>query len=173
MRMLNRTTQQILDLLKKHNVWYETFEHEPVRTSEEAAKVRPGYSLHQGAKALILKVYFKNKQEDFIMFVLAGDAKIDKKVLKEKLAIKNFRFASTEEVEKITNGVLPGGIPPFGNLFGLKTYADEGLLNNEKIVFNAGDRSFSIAMKLSDYLRVVKPIVLLDKNENLRKPSKF
>ncbi len=158
--MLTKATQQILDLLKKHKVWYETFEHKPVRTSEEAAKVRPGYSLHQGAKALILKVYLKNKKEDFIMFVLAGDAKIDKKVLKEKLAIKNFRFASAEEVEKMTNGVLPGGIPPFGNLFGLKTYVDKSLLDNEKIVFNAGDRSFSIAMKLSDYLKISRATML-------------
>lgn len=31
-------TKQITDLLTKNNYWFETFQHEPVLTSEEAAK---------------------------------------------------------------------------------------------------------------------------------------
>jgi len=38
-------TEQIQKLLTDQGVWFETFEHEPVRTSEEAAQTRPGYSL--------------------------------------------------------------------------------------------------------------------------------
>ncbi len=163
--MLNKVSNKIVDLLNKHQVWYQTFHHKPVRTSKEAAQVRGGYTLHQGAKALVLKVYFKNKKEEFIMLVLAGDTKIDKKLLKVKLGIKNFRFANEKEVDEITCGVLPGGIPPFGSMFGLKTYIDSSLLDNEKIVFNAGDRSFSIGMKLADYMRIVKPVVLSKTNE--------
>ena len=49
-------TGQILDLLDAAGCWYETFVHEPVRTSAEAAKTRPGYGLHQGAKAIILRI---------------------------------------------------------------------------------------------------------------------
>ncbi|NIA02454.1 MAG: hypothetical protein GWP15_03650 [Nitrospirae bacterium] len=45
---------QIVEALKNNECWYETFEHEPVRTSEEAAKIRTGYTLEQGAKALII-----------------------------------------------------------------------------------------------------------------------
>ena len=32
--------KQITDLLANNNCWFETFEHEPVRTSEEASKIR-------------------------------------------------------------------------------------------------------------------------------------
>lgn len=151
--------EKILKLLQKHKILFKTISHPPVRTSIEANKVRPGFSLHQGAKSLILKVYFKNKLSKFIVVVLAADHKLDKKLLKQKLNAKNFRFATEEEVKKLT-GVQPGGIPPFGSIFGLKTYVDKSLLDNKTIVFNAGDRSFSIAMKLEDYLDVEKPAVL-------------
>lgn len=158
--MKNKVTQQILKLLDSANIWYATFVHKPVRTSQEAASVRPGYTLHQGAKAIILKAYLKGNKGKFILFVLAGDAHINKDVLRRGLGVRNFRFANKQELHQITHGVLPGGIPPFGSLFGLKTYVDKSLLDNTKIVFNAGDRGFSIAMNLNDYLAIERPRVL-------------
>jgi len=47
---------KIVELLESGGYWFETFEHEPVRTSEEAAGVRTGYSQAQGAKAMIVRV---------------------------------------------------------------------------------------------------------------------
>jgi len=159
--------EKIKNILEKKKKWYEVFYHKPVRTSKEAASVRSGYGLHQGAKALILKIYPKNTPKSsksvhdfFVMVVLAGDAKLDKGLLKRSLNIKNFRFATHKEVSNITGGVLPGGIPPFGNLFGLEVYLDSSLLDNEKIVFNAGDRGISIAMNLADYIELIKPRIL-------------
>ncbi len=48
-------------------------------------------------------------------------------------------------------------MPPFGNLFELDVVVDPGLMENEEIIFNAGDRSVSIAMKSSDYVSIVNP----------------
>lgn len=149
--------EQIINLLKQENCWFETFEHEEVRTSEQAAQVRTGYSLHQGAKAIILKVYFPGNEERFVMLVIPGDCRFDTKKVKEILNAKNLRFATEEEVIKVTNGVLPGGVPPFGNLFNLEVFADKTLFENEKIIFNAGDKKFSIASKSSDYQKLVSP----------------
>jgi len=36
---------KIVELLKTGGYWFETFEHEPVRTSEEAARVRTRYPI--------------------------------------------------------------------------------------------------------------------------------
>jgi prolyl-tRNA editing enzyme YbaK/EbsC (Cys-tRNA(Pro) deacylase) len=36
---------------------------------------------------------------------------------------------------------------------------EKTLLDNEKIIFNAGDRSFSVAMRANDYLEIVEPEV--------------
>ena len=153
----NEVVSRILTLLKTNNCWHETFQHEAVRTSEEAARTRPGYTLHQGAKAMIVRV--KNPQPKFVMLVLPADLRFDNSKVKSFLGAKDLRFASEEEIGKITGGVQPGAVPPFGNLFGLEVVADPALFENDKIVFNAGDRCFSVAMNSEDYKRFVVPQV--------------
>lgn len=155
----HKVTTQILDLLKANNIWFETFEHEPVRTSEEAAKIRDGYTLHQGAKALIVRVRISNANKKFVMLVFPGDLRFDNSKIKKLFNAKDVRFATEEEVLRLTDNVQPGGVPPFGNLFDLEVVVDPSLLQNEKIVFNAGDRSFSIGMKSIDYKMIVSPKV--------------
>lgn len=152
----HKVVQQIIGLLKERNYWYETFEHEAVRTSEEAAAVRPEYTIDQGTKALIVRVK-KNGEKKFVMVAVPGGMRFDPKKLKEHFGLLDIRFATEEEVAKITDGVLPGGVPPFGNLFGLTVYADEGIFKNEKIIFNAGDRSFSVGVFSKDYEALVQP----------------
>ena len=183
----NPVVYKILDLVKAKNFWFETFEHEPVKTSEQAALTRPGYTLHQGAKAMIVKVYAKTTNDIvratpalsrgsreleqnlaspqgrrlnfdcFIMLVFPADQKFDSAKVKQSLNVKNIRFATETEVADITGGVQIGGVPPFGNLFNLDVYADPSLFKNEKIVFNAGDRGFSVAIKSADYQILVAP----------------
>ena len=151
--------QKIVDTLKDHDCDFETFEHEPVRTSEEAAKVRTGYTLAQGAKALIMRAKYQGDIKDFVQVVVPGDKKFDPKKVREVLGAKDIRFATEKEVEEITNGVLPGGVPPFGNFFGLAVLADASIFENKKIIFNAGDRSFSVGMRSDDYKNIVQPTI--------------
>lgn len=67
-----KVTSQILNLLNTNGFWYEVYEHEPVRTSEEAAKVRPEYTLKQGAKALVVRVKISKLDKKFVMLVVPG-----------------------------------------------------------------------------------------------------
>lgn len=151
------TVKKILKILKDNNFWFETFEHEAVRTSEEAAKIRLGYSLRQGAKAIIVRIKESGNKKYFSMIVIPGDKRFDTDKVKRLLKAKDIRFATEVEVSEITNGIEPGGVPPFGNLFGLDILVDPSLFDNEKIIFNAGDRRFSIAMESRDYKILVKP----------------
>lgn len=160
MEKYHPAVSKIIDLLKSKNMWFETFEHEEVRTSEEAAKVRTGYTLHQGAKAIIVRVKKSESEKKFVMLVMPADLRFDNKKVKEFFSAKDIRFATVPEVEKITEGVQAGGVPPFGNLFNLEVYADEKLFEMEKIIFNAGDRRFSVAMKAEDYKTLVNPCVI-------------
>lgn len=129
--------EEIINLLKTNNISYKETEHEPVYTSEQAAKVR-GISVSQGAKSLLLKC-----ESDFILVVLPGDRKLDSKKLKNLLKIKEFRFALPEEV-KDKMGCEIGACYPFGNLIGLPTYVDISLSKNEIISFNPGLHTRSI-----------------------------
>lgn len=150
-------TQQIVDILVKQNCWYQTFEHQPVRTSEEAAAIRDGFTLEQGAKALLVRIKRSKSDKEFVMLVVPGNKKFDKNKVKQVLQIKDLRFATEEEVSQITGGIKPGGVPPWGNLLDIRIIADRSLFDNETIIFNAGDKRFSVAMKSADYQRLVKP----------------
>lgn len=151
--------QKIIDLISSHGFWFETFEHESVLTSQQAASLRIGYSLHQGAKALILKMA-DTKEKLFVMVVVPGDKKFSNSKLKAILHTRNIQFATEEQIDEITQGIRIGGIPPFGTLFHLPVYCDTSVVENEKIIFNAGDRQFSIAMKSNDYVSLVHPVIV-------------
>ena len=156
----NHTVTKILDILKSNKCWFETFDHPPVRTSEEAAKLRPGYDLCQGAKAMIVRIKMSESNKKFAMLVLPGNLRFDSNKVKTFFNAKDIRLATEEEVITITNGVQPGGVPPFGNLFNLELVVDPLLFDNEKIIFNAGDRGFSIAMLSKDYEKLVTPKIV-------------
>ena len=155
---LHPMTDQIKTLLNERGLWHEEFHHDAVTTSVEAAATRPGYSLHQGAKALVMRCKPRGKPKQFILCVLPADMTLDNKQAKTALDAKDLRFATDEEVATITADILPGAIPPFGNLFDLPVVMDLGFDDVDTICFNAGDRRFSIGMKLVDYLAIVTPL---------------
>jgi Ala-tRNA(Pro) deacylase len=155
---LHPIVAEITTMLDDKGCWYETFEHEPVRTSEEAAKTRPGYELHHGAKAIILRVKKSKKDKWFVMIVFPAHHKFNNVKVKTYFDAKDIRFATSEEVNNLTGGVQPGGVSPFGNLFDLPVYVTPELFDNERIVFNAGDKRFSLAMNSADYRRLVEPV---------------
>ncbi len=99
--------EQILSLLEKSNVPYRLTEHDAVRTSEEAARIR-GVSLKTGAKAMIVC-----NKDDYYLLVLPADKHIDWKRIRAILRISNLRFATEEEAENVAH-VKMGSVPPFG-----------------------------------------------------------
>lgn len=142
--------QQIVKLLKTNNISFEELDHEPVYTSEDAAKVR-GLSLDGGAKSLLLKT-----KDRFVLVVLSGSKKLDSKKLKKTLGIKEMRFASPAEVKDMM-GCIIGACYPFGSVAQLETYVDQSLLNQTNISFNPGLHDKSLKIKLSDYIKVEQP----------------
>ena len=142
---------KIKKILDEKGIKYSTKHHESVYTSEQAAAVR-GDSLKQGAKAMIVKT-----DKEFVLAVLSAEKKIDSKKLKKILHSKNTSFADVVKVKSLD--LVPGSVPPFGSVIGLKTYVDKSLLENEEISFNAGSLTDSIKMRLKDYLSVENPTV--------------
>ena len=142
--------ERVRGKLTDAGISFGVLRHAPVFTSEEAAAVR-GVALSSGAKALVVKA-----GDEFVMFVVPADRKLDSKKARAALGVKSTRFGSREEVEQLT-GLQPGSIPPFGSLFNLRTYCDPALRDNETINFNAGDHSISVSMKCDDYLSAERP----------------
>ncbi|MDG2224121.1 MAG: YbaK/EbsC family protein [Rubripirellula sp.] len=142
--------EQIKKLLDEQAIEYDVSHHEPVYTSEEAARVR-GVSLQSGAKALICKC-----DKEMFQFVIPADMRLAGREVRRQFGWRKLRFATPEEVLQITS-LKPGSIPPFGSLFGLSTYCDKTLLKNPRINFNAGEHAISISMRCDDYIQAEKP----------------
>ncbi len=128
---------------------YVVVEHKATPTSEESALAR-GESMKIGAKALLVKV-----KQGFVLCVFPADRRLDTKKFK-KLFGKKLRFASPEELKKVT-GCEKGAVPPFGSLLGVEMIVDTALFEEEYMAFNAGDLCKSIKMKTKDYKMIVKP----------------
>ena len=145
------TFNQLSALLSSKPVQITT--HEATRTSEESASVR-GTSLASGAKAMLLK-----DGVGFVLAVMSASRKLDSNKFKKLIKCKNLKFASEEEVWNVTKCV-PGAVPPFGSLWGVKTYADESLRRQgDSINFNAGLRTRSMFLSVLDYLELENPVI--------------
>jgi len=144
--------EKIKQLLDENRTPYQLFVHEPVFTSEQAAKTR-NTPQSFGAKAIIFKADSKP-----LLIVVPGDRKVDVKDFKKLYGIKDLRLLTAEEVRELS-GLEIGSIPPFGSVINLPTYLDEQITKNEIVAFNAGSHTKSIQMNPEDFLRLEKPIV--------------
>lgn len=141
----------IRDLLDANAVEYRVVEHGPTRTSEESARAR-GEELRVGGKALVLKV-----DDDFGLYVLSAATKLDSGALRRQVGARRTRFATAEELAKLT-GLVPGSVPPFGPpILDLPLHADRQLQENERIAFNAGSLEASIVMSREDWQGLAEP----------------
>jgi len=149
---VKKEAEKILNIFKENNVTYQLYEHEPVYTSQEAAKIR-GVELKTGCKSMVLKT----KDGKFVLANVAADRKIDLKKL-ERMLDRKLSFASKEEVLQTTN-CESGSVPPFGKLFGLPTFLDESVLENDFVNFNIGMLTRSVKISKQDLLKVMDPTI--------------
>jgi Ala-tRNA(Pro) deacylase len=149
---VKKEAEKILSIFKENNVTYQLYEHEPVYTSQEAAKIR-GVELKTGCKSMVLKT----KDGKFVLANVAANKKIDLKKL-ERMLDRKLSFASKEEVLQITN-CESGSVPPFGKLFGLPTFLDESVLENDFVNFNIGMLTRSVKISKQDLLKLMDPTI--------------
>ena len=142
---------EIVRLLKQHELTFNHSTHEPTPTSEDSARVR-GISMEEGVKALILRG--KNTKKNY-QFNIPSHLKLDMKAVAEIVGEKcEFEDA---EVIKERFGLEVGGIPPFGSLLNLDTFYDERISTNARAAFNCGLRTESIIMTSKDLITLVQP----------------
>jgi Ala-tRNA(Pro) deacylase len=140
------------DWLTSEGVTFREVHHEPTLTSEHSARAR-GEELRVGGKALLMK----GDDEQFRLFVLPANRKIDSGALRRKLGFKRLRFATPLELEAAT-GLVPGSVPPFGRpILPFDLYLDAAIPENDRIAFNAGSLTDSMILAMTDYLRVASP----------------
>lgn len=140
--------------LKGQGVDFEILSHEPTYTAQQTAHAAhlPGWEL---AKAVIVR-----EGHLLSMVVLPAPAKIDFIRLRQHLGVHTAELATESQFMDLFPDCEIGAMPPFGNLYGMKTYADIWLAEDEFIAFNAGSHTELIRMRYDDWETLVEPELL-------------
>lgn len=146
--------ERITQLFKKWNIDVTYLEHEPVLTSEDAAKTR-GFQLKQGIKAIVLT----NGNNEWIIVDIPADKKVNIKAVAEKKGWSKgkTKMASPEEVLEKT-GCEIGAVPPFGHKEIISLFVDEAVFENEESAFNIGLRTHSVKLKTNSMKKVFQEL---------------
>lgn len=142
---------EIIRLIKHHEIEFQHLIHETTSTSEDSARVR-NTLLEEGVKSLILrgKTSKKNYQVN-----IPSNLKLDMKAVAEAVGEKcDFE---NPEVIKERFSLTVGGVPPFGSLLNIETLFDDQIVKNDRVAFNCGMPTESIIMHSKDLLQLVQP----------------
>lgn len=144
--------KQLIDCLNENRVRYEILHHPEAMTAQRIAQVEHIKGRHQ-AKVVILKSGGRH-----LMAVLPADRQIDLEKI-GNVTGKSASLGKEEEFKSLFPDCATGAMPPFGNLYGLPTYVDKSLAEQDYIVFEAGTHTDAIKMNYGDYKKIVKPKV--------------
>jgi Ala-tRNA(Pro) deacylase len=140
--------------LDKEQVKYVSIQHSAAFTAPEVAA-----SVHVSgrdfAKTVIMMI-----DGEMAMVVLPSNRLLVLSELREMLDMSHVRLASEAEYREVFPDCEVGAMPPFGNLYGLKTYVTSNLAEEKEIAFNAGTHTEVIKLAFADYERLVQPTVL-------------
>lgn len=137
--------------LERFNVRYQVTEHPIVYTSQALAEVEH-VSGHQVIKPVLIEA-----DGQMILCALPACDRVDLEALKSELDAEEIRLADEAMMREIFRGCELGAEPPIGALFGLPTIADESLLTQHKVTFQAGTHREAVTMSLDDYRRLAQP----------------
>jgi Ala-tRNA(Pro) deacylase len=144
--------KQLIDCLAGNKVSYEVLHHPEAVTAQRIAQAEHVKGRHH-AKVVMVK-----SGDQHFMMVLPADHQIDLEKV-EKAIGKAVSLDNEQEFKTLFSDCAIGAMPPFGNLYGLPTYVEQSLAEQDYIVFEAGTHTDAIKMSYRDYEKIVKPKV--------------
>lgn len=161
MPILNKL-KEVLDQAK---VSYEVYNHRTAFTAQETAQ-----SLHNSGKRMA-KVVILKTDGSFMRAVVPADRTVSLKKARAALGAIEVTAASEDEFASLFPGCDIGAMPPFGNLFGLRVYADSSLEAEEDIFFNAGNHRQTVRLGYADFKKLVHPVIVSLTESEYRKAA--
>ena len=137
--------------LDSSQVKYITINHSPAYTAREVA-ASAFVPRREFAKATIVKI-----DGAMAIAVVPASRHVDLEKLAAEAGAGKAELASEDEFRGSFPGCEVGAMPPFGNLYGMDTYVDTLLEEDDEIAFNAGTHTQAVRLSYADYARLVQP----------------
>ena len=146
--------KKVINFLEKSKSKYELIKHRTVYTAFDKAatlRVKP---------KIIGKMLIVRLDKNPALILIPADKNLDKQKLKKLAKIKNIDFIKEAWMKKNLKGIKIGAVPPFGNLWGLRTFLDRGLTQNPEIIINSGDYNFSIKISPAVLKKITPDLII-------------
>jgi len=146
--------KKIIKFLEGNKVKYEQISHRKVFTAFDKAatlKVKPKIV----GKTLVVKL-----DKNPALVLIPANKNLDKEKLRKIAKAKTIDFVKEVWMKKNLKGVKVGAIPPFGNMFKLKTFIDNSLLKQPKIIINGGDYNWSIKISPAVLKKLIPDLII-------------
>lgn len=142
---------KLINYLDAHRVKYVVITHSPAYTAQGIAGLAhiPGREL---AKTVMVKL-----DGSLVMAVLPAKYHVDLVALRRVANAKTTALAAEEDFKDQFAECETGAMPPFGNLFGLRVFADRSLEQDKEIAFNAGTHRELVRMAWEDFKKLAEP----------------
>ena len=141
---------KLIEFLNQNKVPYQILHHPEAFTAQELAAIEHVKG-KQHAKVVMVKT-----DGAPMMAVLPADHRVDLEKF-DQLTGKPTVLATEADFKMLFPDCAVGTMPPFGSLYGVETYVDRSLSENETIVFEAGTHSDAVKMRYGDFARVANP----------------
>jgi Ala-tRNA(Pro) deacylase len=143
--------QRIRDFLDSQNVPFETLHHSQAFTGQEIA-----HSLHVSGKKCVKAVAVAADGET-VLAVIPAAHRLNLPELRATLEASQLEMLQESELVGLFPDCDLGAVPPFGNLYGIKVWADRAVADAEEIIFCAGTHEDCIRMRYSDFSKLTLP----------------
>jgi Ala-tRNA(Pro) deacylase len=137
--------------LDRFNVRYEVTEHPATYTAQSLAQAEH-VSGHRVIKPVLVEC-----DGQMILCALPACGRVDLEALRDDLDAERVRIADEDALRRVFRDCEVGAEPPIGALFGLPTIADESLLAQEQVTFQAGTHHEAVTISMDDYRRLAQP----------------
>jgi len=145
---------KLRDYLEEKQVPFEHHVHQTAYTAQRTAE-----SLHVPGKEMAKSVVI-HADGALLLAVVPSNHRVNLDHLKFITRSENMRLATESEFTDAFPSCELGAMPPFGILFGVTTYCDTSLSQNDSIEFNAGSHDDTIRMPFEDFKRLARPTMI-------------
>jgi Ala-tRNA(Pro) deacylase len=137
--------------LRENDVPFEVLAHSQAYTMQEVAA-----ALHVSGTQ-VAKVVMVKADGEIVMLVLSAPERVDFRKVRGLLGAKEVSLAKEGEFADLFADCVTGAMPPFGNLYDVPVYVNQGLAQEANIVFRVGTHSHTMKIAYADYSRLARP----------------
>ena len=148
--------EEILNILKEKNIWFELEDHEAVFNMEDLTNLKLKYK-DRDAKNIFLR---DDKKQNYYLITVKEDKRVDLKQFRKDFNTRNLSFASSEDLMRILN-LVPGSVSPLGilndNELKVTLYLDEFFLSDNGIIgVHPNENTATIWLKVTDLVNLIE-----------------